>query len=107
MMAKVVVSKARVFVRFTNIHRHPFAIGKELGPTMVAVDRTVVAFRRNGGANGEPGRNPDRSGERDKISVEIGAIARTRIARINGITLPPPGPVFSIAELIDDMIVEG
>src|SRR5262249_12548115 len=105
-MAEIVIRQARVLVGFADIHRHPLAVGKELGPAVVTVDAALVSFGGDGGADGEARWNARLAREGAERGVEDREVAVRRVARLARIASTHAGAILAIAYLLDHMIIK-
>src|SRR3989338_2163137 len=106
MMAEIVSRQARVFVRLGNIDGPPLALSVELHPAMITIDASVVALGRNRSTYAKTRGDTHGPCQRDKVSVEIGTIARANVARVHRVPFSPAGSVFHVPHLVDHVIIE-
>ncbi len=88
-MTKVIVGELRILPSLANINRHPFAIGEEFRPAMVALHRTLVFLCGNGRADGKPTGNANAARQGDEVSMKIGAVAGLHVAGIDSVAAAP------------------
>ena len=105
-MTEIVAGEFGMLVGLADVHRHPFAIGEKFRPAMVAGNCARIAVGRNGEANGKSRGNFHRAAQCNKISVEIGAVSRVRVAGVQRIAASPALTGFIVTHVREHVFVE-
>src|ERR1700719_2152240 len=105
-MAEVVIGQRGILPCFTDIHRHPPAVGKKFRPAMIALNCAFLFIGRNCRTDGKARWYPATACQCDEISVKITAITCPSVTCVDSVSPAPPGARFIVSHPAEHVLIK-